>query len=168
MVEYSARLRGPMRLSWILTLILLLSGQCYGAEARRSKRSIREFGTMIKLLTGRSGLDFNGYGNYCGMGGSGIPLDPIDECCMHHDRCYDQVNLHDCAAEPSFVRMKPYTARYRWFMENDHFECVDLDICKRRSCMCDSMAARCFAMNAAFYDGRKRTILGRMFSSLLG
>lgn len=34
---------------------------------------------MVKAVTGREGLDFISYGNWCGLGGSGHPVDPIDE-----------------------------------------------------------------------------------------
>jgi len=48
-----------------------------GAVSRK-KRSLPEFGDMIRALTGRSPMDFNGYGHFCGLGGKGIPVDPID------------------------------------------------------------------------------------------
>lgn len=34
---------------------------------------------MVKGVTGREGEDFVPYGNYCGIGGEGHPVDPIDE-----------------------------------------------------------------------------------------
>lgn len=33
---------------------------------------------------------YNNYGCWCGIGGSHTPVDGIDECCMHHDKCYDK------------------------------------------------------------------------------
>ena len=36
------------------------------------------FRNMIRATTGRRALDFNGYGNWCGIGGSGPIVDPID------------------------------------------------------------------------------------------
>ena len=48
------------------------------SRSRRMKRRIDEFGQMIEATTDRNPLDFNGYGNWCGLGGDGIPVDEID------------------------------------------------------------------------------------------
>ena len=45
----------------------------------REARSVRSFSRMITATTGRRARDFNGYGNWCGRGGSGNPVDGIDE-----------------------------------------------------------------------------------------
>lgn len=50
-------------------------GVIYGG---RVKRNVVEFGDMVGVLTGRDPSDFYGYGHYCGIGGSGVVLDPID------------------------------------------------------------------------------------------
>ena len=42
------------------------------------KRRIDEFGQMVAAKTDRSPFDFNGYGNWCGLGGSGETVDEID------------------------------------------------------------------------------------------
>lgn len=33
---------------------------------------------MVHLMTGRDSLDYNAYGNYCGIGGGDTPVDNID------------------------------------------------------------------------------------------
>lgn len=53
------------------------------AEVRDSpivsyKRSVLDFGVMIYCAVGRSPLDYNGYGCFCGIGGQGTPMDDID------------------------------------------------------------------------------------------
>uniref|UniRef100_A0A915HWD0 Phospholipase A2 domain-containing protein n=1 Tax=Romanomermis culicivorax TaxID=13658 RepID=A0A915HWD0_ROMCU len=40
--------------------------------------SLVGFARAIKCTTGRNPLDYNNYGCYCGWGGSGTPVDPID------------------------------------------------------------------------------------------
>ena len=53
------------------------------AEVRDSpmvsyKRSVTDFGLMILCGVGRSPLDYNGYGCFCGLGGEGTPVDDVD------------------------------------------------------------------------------------------
>ena len=43
-----------------------------------TKRGVLSFGWMVKLVTERDPLDFNGYGCYCGIGGEGKPVDDLD------------------------------------------------------------------------------------------
>jgi hypothetical protein len=48
------------------------------SELSRDKRSILQLGRMLECSTKRSRWDYNGYGCYCGYGGSGTPLDDTD------------------------------------------------------------------------------------------
>ena len=36
-------------------------------------------------------LRYKHYGCWCGLGGSGTPVDGADSCCRDHDFCYDQI-----------------------------------------------------------------------------
>lgn len=40
---------------------------------------VAEVNKIITMVTGHGARDYVGYGNYCGLGGSGPVLDPIDE-----------------------------------------------------------------------------------------
>ena len=46
-----------------------------------AKRGIAlwEFGEMIKCATGRHWFNYNGYGCWCGIGGSGSTVDSTDQ-----------------------------------------------------------------------------------------
>ena len=47
-------------------------------QTRMSKRSVLQFGFMIKCETKRNADEYNGYGCFCGIGGEGTPVDEID------------------------------------------------------------------------------------------
>ena len=49
-----------------------------GISLKRVKRNLSQFAGMIRCATGRSALDYNGYGCWCGRGGSGTQVDATD------------------------------------------------------------------------------------------
>ncbi|KHN72485.1 Phospholipase A2 [Toxocara canis] len=72
---------------------------------------------MSECMLHYSAIIYNGYGCYCGFGGSGTPVDDIDECCMHHDNCYeDAISKHGCTSSPML-----YFTSYHW-------DCIDSKI----------------------------------------
>lgn len=127
-------------------------------EARDStmvsyKRSALNFGFMITCAVGRSPLDYNGYGCFCGLGGGGTPVDDTDRCCEIHDKCYTDVqNSGSCPFDAaiyliSYSRKECYGCEpesYYWFYGE----------CRHALCMCDSEAVQCFK-NAEFNDSFK-------------
>ena len=48
------------------------------AASDRTRRSAKQFGSMVRAKTTLTLSDLNGYGNYCGFRGSGTPVDNID------------------------------------------------------------------------------------------
>ena len=45
----------------------------------RKRRGLFSFGRMIHVKTGRCPLLYNNYGNWCGAGGNGQPIDEVDK-----------------------------------------------------------------------------------------
>ncbi|EDO40720.1 predicted protein, partial [Nematostella vectensis] len=112
----------------------------------RSKRSLVQFGLMIKCTTGRSAFDYNGYGCWCGKGGSGRAVDATDRCCLIHDRCYDAV-IRDRVC-PWGINV--YTTVY--FRKGCNIFGKTNNPCQYRICQCDSAAVRCF--KRSYYNNR--------------
>nr|AFH66959.1 phospholipase A2 type IIE [Dispholidus typus] len=94
-----------------------------------------QFGVMIRGLTGRNGLDYNGYGCHCGWGGSGQPVDDTDWCCHVHDCCYEAVSLRKC---------HPKLVTYFYSSGKNTITCLGGNECQRQTCECDKAAALCF------------------------
>ncbi|KAE9547324.1 hypothetical protein FO519_009464 [Halicephalobus sp. NKZ332] len=90
----------------ILTLLLPL------IESKKSDKPLKALWNLERMSECRLGytaLDYNDYGCWCGAGGSGEPVDGIDECCMYHDRCYDKaVDKKQCFDVP-FEYIEDYT-----------------------------------------------------------
>ncbi|GFW66195.1 phospholipase A(2) [Trichonephila clavipes] len=105
----------------VLCLGLLLTSTIGDASSQegsftRKRRSLMNLSSMVSDVTGRQSSDFISYGNYCGLGGSGIPVDPIDECCQIHDLCY---NLSSKGVCHSLGEKGVYQVEYKWTRDKE-------------------------------------------------
>ncbi|KFZ59817.1 Group IIE secretory phospholipase A2, partial [Antrostomus carolinensis] len=90
--------------------------------------NLLQFGSMIKHKTGKSWVSYNGYGCYCGWGGSKQPLDATDWCCHAHDCCYKKLTSSHCS--PKFVK-------YQFSTQGSQIICGSGTSCERQTCECD-------------------------------
>ncbi|XP_071953128.1 acidic phospholipase A2 DE-III-like [Antedon mediterranea] len=127
--------------------------------------NVGQFGDMIHCQTDRnfisSWLDYDGYGCYCGYGGTGKPIDDTDQCCLEHDNCYGDVMKSGMCPYEDYVYIVLY--KYRIFNcktpssqilcagvnEYGKNDCPYPD-CAAAMCQCDKAGAECFAR--ANYD----------------
>ncbi|NXX79472.1 PA21B Phospholipase, partial [Urocolius indicus] len=110
-----------------------------------SPRAVWGFRKLIKCTLPDSYplLDYADYGCYCGLGGSGTPVDELDRCCQTHDNCYTQAqNLDACKS----ILDNPYTKSYSYSCSNKEITCSSKNSeCAMFICNCDRTAAMCFA-----------------------
>ncbi|XP_031553799.1 basic phospholipase A2 pseudexin A chain-like [Actinia tenebrosa] len=130
----------------------------YGKNHRKvdvpaQKRQLWQFKNMIECATGRSTFDFVNYGKYCGWGGSGIPVDDLDRCCQVHDECYG--DWKEC---------RPKSNLYDYKLSGEHPQCnitcshnPKNTECERAVCICDKLAAECFAKSHYNPEHKKPT-----------
>ncbi|NXY74098.1 PA2GE phospholipase, partial [Glareola pratincola] len=104
-----------------------------------------QFGSMIKHKTGKSPLSYNGYGCYCGLGGSKQPVDATDRCCHAHDCCYKRISSLSCS---------PKLVKYNYSIQGNRITCGPGTLCQTQSCNCDKRAAECFQRTARTYNNR--------------
>ncbi|KAL1269583.1 hypothetical protein QQF64_031872 [Cirrhinus molitorella] len=112
-----------------------------------SVKSLLQFNNMIKCTLPDSSplLDFADYGCFCGLGGTGTPVDQLDQCCFNHDSCYGKVQAY-CSS----LFDNPYTNTYDYKCDknNKTITCLDSnDECDMLVCRCDKAAAECFAQS---------------------
>ncbi|CAL8341444.1 unnamed protein product [Arctogadus glacialis] len=124
-------------------LVLVVAGLSY---ARGSDlRALNQFRAMIICVMPDSwpAWDYADYGCYCGLGGSGAPVDDLDRCCQVHDKCYSNSMQHD-ECWPIFDN--PYTEHYFYDCKNHEVTCrARNNECEMFICECDRKAAECFA-----------------------
>ncbi|XP_010143823.1 PREDICTED: phospholipase A2, partial [Buceros rhinoceros silvestris] len=117
-----------------LALLLLLS--VGAASAAVSPRAMWQLRSLIKctIPSSRPLKDYGDYGCYCGLGGSGTPVDELDRCCQAHDNCYSEAKkLKSC----TFIWDSPYTEIY-------HYSCSDGEItCSSKNNECEAFVCNC-------------------------
>ncbi|KAM9475927.1 acidic phospholipase A2 1-like [Clarias gariepinus] len=93
---------------------------------------------------------YNNYGCYCGFSGSGSPRDQIDQCCVVHDKCYENARkLPECFG---FLNL-PYFKVYNFSYSVKNISCsASNDKCQATVCECDRVAANCFALYRHTYN----------------
>ncbi|NXO68640.1 PA2GE phospholipase, partial [Phainopepla nitens] len=104
--------------------------------------NLAQFAKMIIQKTRKSPLAYNGYGCYCGWGGSRQPLDATDRCCHTHDCCYKRLVSAGC---------KPKSVTYKYVFQGNKITCGAGNSCQRRTCHCDKAAVECFQSTASTY-----------------
>ncbi|KAJ8039044.1 Phospholipase A2, major isoenzyme [Holothuria leucospilota] len=126
-------------------IFFLLVGSASLSSSLRARRDVYQFGQMIECLTPRSAYsDYNGYGCWCGTGGSGTPLDGTDRCCRTHDRCYDSLqNSGACGSRNLYWESYSYS-RNNCDTQSAFISCGSGDSCEVGLCQCDKTAAECF------------------------
>nr|XP_023421554.1 group IIE secretory phospholipase A2 [Cavia porcellus] len=102
-----------------------------------------QLGIMIEKMTGKSALQYNDYGCYCGLGGSHWPVDKTDWCCHAHDCCYEHVKNLGC---------EPKMEKYFFSVTQDSIICAGRTACQKQTCECDKKAALCFRHNLDTFD----------------
>ncbi|XP_054852173.1 phospholipase A2 [Eublepharis macularius] len=125
-----------------LALLLLV---LVGTSSAAIPRNLWQFRNMIKCTIPTSDplKDYNNYGCYCGLGGSGTPVDKLDECCQTHDYCYSEAKKHP---KCKFILDSPYTEIYSYSCSGSDITCSEKNNeCEAFICGCDSRAALCFS-----------------------
>ncbi|XP_004592469.2 phospholipase A2, membrane associated-like [Ochotona princeps] len=106
--------------------------------------NLLNFRKMIKFTTGKEPATTYGfYGCFCGLGGTGTPLDATDRCCATHDCCYTRLENLGCGTK---------LLNYHYSLSDNTITCEDEDYCRKELCQCDRTAAYCFAANQDTYN----------------
>ncbi|GAB6020769.1 hypothetical protein CHUAL_003428 [Chamberlinius hualienensis] len=124
---------------------------------------------MVGYRTNLRPFSFNNYGRYCGLGGTGNPLDAVDQCCLQHDQCYIGIGGNECNTVGG--GLAPFVMKYQWKkLPNGTIICDEsqssdkVDTCAIKICNCDRMLTECFLKNSRiFNDQNKKTLMWRVF-----
>ena len=122
---------------------------------------------QLKCASGRSRYEFYdlaNYGCWCGIGGSGRPVDRIDRCCWAHDKCYEESRTQNFKCNPKNIL-------YGWhcldknrigvcenIIEKDSSYKVK---CANAVCNCDRLFSICVSrgkMNRKYHKISKRNV----------
>ncbi|XP_074594956.1 uncharacterized protein LOC141850277 [Brevipalpus obovatus] len=114
-----------------------------GHHLSRVRRGIVQLASMIKCVSGCTPIQYKGYGCFCGLFGSGKPVDAIDRCCLKHDWCYSNAPCHQFLL---------YLTPYSWNCPAPGYaECAYSDYAHKKNkcafslCECDRVFAECIS-----------------------
>ncbi|XP_062890227.1 phospholipase A2-like [Mobula hypostoma] len=126
-----------------LFVLLLLSAIAEGLQP--INLNIVQLRGMIKCIIPKSRPlhQFIDYGCYCGLGGSGTPVDDLDRCCQAHDRCYGAAEkIKACTP----ILDNPYTKIYSYTCSKNTVTCSSTNnACEMFICECDRHLAICMS-----------------------
>uniref|UniRef100_A0A8C9TK14 Phospholipase A2 n=1 Tax=Scleropages formosus TaxID=113540 RepID=A0A8C9TK14_SCLFO len=136
---------GPLKRKLVLTADC--HPLCALVPADPDYRAVWQLRSMLICVMPDSwpALEYADYGCYCGLGGSGTPVDELDRCCQTHDHCYSAaMELKACWP----VLENPYTLIYHYSCDkaNKTVTCEAKNTeCEMFVCECDRKASMCFA-----------------------
>ncbi|CAC5408754.1 PLA2G [Mytilus coruscus] len=134
-----ARTNLKLKMNFLFTcLVACTVCSCITVGSRIEKRNLVQLRNQIKHVFGSKRVgELNGYGCYCGWGGSGRPVDGVDRCCQAHDNCYGRHS--NCS---------PKWEYYSYSFQGNTMICRDkFGSCDRNVCMCDRDFIHCLRRN---------------------
>ncbi|XP_061907669.1 phospholipase A2 [Entelurus aequoreus] len=137
----------------ITPLLLLLTACVVSGATVAPPKAFWQFGNMIRCAQpGVNPLKYNDYGCWCGLGGTGSPLDDLDMCCYVHDKCYERSRkIPGC----NNIMDLPHVLVYDYTCAKEKVTCSASNAkCQAAACECDRVAAHCFAQ-ATFNSDNK-------------
>ncbi|CAJ0604856.1 unnamed protein product [Cylicocyclus nassatus] len=130
-----------------------------------SHQALINFNFVTDCVIGGWGTRYNHYGCWCGKGGSGTPIDAIDRCCMHHDKCYDRAVASKVCGD-----IRQYFALYKWDCvktpNGNRAVCRGTNTgCAAALCKCDTECVECWKN---VKDSRGKTIIPSLWPFGIG
>ncbi|VDO96258.1 unnamed protein product [Soboliphyme baturini] len=120
-----------------LVFFVILGVSVSARYRKRTTRSFWNFRGVVTCVTGNTASLYFNYGCYCGLGGSGNPVDEIDSCCQTHDLCYQALSQN---------RLWAYFTHYSYECVDGHARCGEENSDLAYTlCLCDVDAAYCFS-----------------------
>lgn len=106
------------------------------------------------FMPGVTGLDYAGYGCFCGTYNQGRPIDSVDSCCFLHDNCYAKADEDHNKTDPVIGFPNSYTHSYNLVCNKITSKsfCSDNDPYGAALCECDRSAAHCFRRTRSDYN----------------
>ncbi|KJH50889.1 phospholipase A2 [Dictyocaulus viviparus] len=131
-----------MRSAIVLYMIQILLFVSYIQSIHSNNNALWNLGEVGECVLHYFPLVYNDYGCWCGIGGAHEPVDGIDRCCMHHDKCYDAaVSKKICFDTPW-----EYIDNYNWKCVNSTAICDEHNHpCQAALCSCDVAVVKCWS-----------------------